>query len=185
MVTFVGVLRRLGPVGRRLAWNRQFRNGTGFAGERSPVLLALLCAQLAGRRIVELGCGDGSLAAAVVDQGWVSYKAFDISSVAIGLAEARRLPRVQFQVAEMEAWTPSDPFDLLLIEEAIYYLAPGKQTALLDRAFAAMGPGGRAVIVIHSAEKHAAIVERMRQRYRVLTDRRERGRCYLVLAPPA
>ncbi|WP_448582166.1 class I SAM-dependent methyltransferase [Thermaurantiacus sp.] len=179
----VGVLRRFGRIGRQLAWNIEYRQGAEFVGARSPVLLELLAVLLPGRRVVELACGDGSLAAALGGFGHATYQGFDISSVAIALAIRRQLPGMTFAVADMESWTPAAPFDLLLVEEAIYYLAPDAQVALLERAFAAMGPDGLAVIVLHSATKHAAIIERLGQRFRLVTDRRERDRAYLVLGP--
>lgn len=181
MVTLVGTLRRFGPIGRRLAWNIEFRNGAQFSGARSPVLLELLQTHLRDKRVVELACGDGSLAEAVRDYGWASYLGFDISSVAIATATQRQIPGVRFALGDMENWNPSGPFDLLLIEEAIYYLVPEKQIELLERAFAAMGPAGLAIVVLHSARKHGAIIDRLGQRYPVVTDRREGDRCYLIL----
>lgn len=183
MVTMVGVLRRFGRIGRRLAWNFEYRSGADFAGARSPVLLDLLAGLLPGRRVVELACGDGSLAEALRDLGPAAHAGYDISSVAIDRAVRRQLPGMAFACADMESWSPTAPFDLLLVEEAIYYLAPEAQVALLDRAFAAMGPDGRAVIVLHSATKHAAIIERLGRHFHVVADRRERDRCYLVLGP--
>jgi 2-polyprenyl-3-methyl-5-hydroxy-6-metoxy-1,4-benzoquinol methylase len=182
MITITGILRRLGPLGRRVAWNREFRNGAHFSGARSPVLLNIVKDRCHGKRIVELACGDGSLARAIQSFAWLSYDGFDISSVAIQQARASSVRGQKFHVLDMESWMPQENFDVLIIEEAINYLFPAAQIALLNRAFERAGPEGIAIITMHSRTKFKSIAERIYANYKVLIERSEGDRCYLILS---
>lgn len=55
---------------------------------RQQLALSLLAPHLAGRRVVELGCGSGRLAEPIIAGGATSYQGFDLSPLAID--EARR-----------------------------------------------------------------------------------------------
>ncbi len=130
---------------------------------------------------MELACGDGSLARAIQDFGWLSYSGLDISSEAISRASSVSGQDIRFRVQDMEGWVPDEDFDLLIIEEALYYLPTSSQDSLLDRAFAAMGPAGTAIIALHSRVKFAAMIDRLEKRYPVRQKVVEGNRCYLVL----
>jgi trans-aconitate methyltransferase len=185
MVSITGILRRFGPLGKRIAWNREFRNGAHFSGSRSAALLGLIRDRCDGKRIVELACGDGSLACAIQDYGWAAYDGFDIAAEAVAQAQAYSRSDMRFHVQDMEGWKPSEPFDLLIIEEALYYLSAAAQRELLDRAFAAITPEGAAILALHSRTKFRSIIERLRAVYGLETEVYEGERCYLVLSSTA
>jgi len=182
MISITGILRRLGPLGRKVAWNREFRNGAHFSGARSPVILSLVRDYCGEKRIIELACGDGSLARASQGFSWLSYDGFDISSVAIEQARATSIPQQNFHVLDMESWTPQKDFDLLIIEEALNYLSPAAQLALLRRAFDRMGPTGIAIITMHSRTKFKSLAERLYANFKIMQEQSEGDRCYLVLS---
>jgi len=82
MVSLTGVLRRLGPLGRKLAWNREFREGAEFAGLRSETMVSLVAKYGEGRSVVELACGDGSLSRSLGAMPFVAYAGYDVSDEA-------------------------------------------------------------------------------------------------------
>ena len=83
----------------------------GLAGRASSSLrfrlesaARLLAPHLAGRRVVELGCGSGLLAERLLELGAVSYRGFDIAETAIERARQRIASsplkdRIRFEVA--------------------------------------------------------------------------------------
>jgi cyclopropane fatty-acyl-phospholipid synthase-like methyltransferase len=185
MVTVTGVLRRLGPFGRKLAWNREFRLGPSFSGSRSPNSIALVERYGGGKRIVELGCGDGSLARTLGNVGFASYIGYDISDEAVRQASDAALPNQLFAVESMEDWNPTGPLDLLVLEETINYLSPAEQRRLMARTFAAMPDDGRIIVITHSETKHAATLQNVRATGTIVEEFKEGDRVYLVLGPPS
>jgi SAM-dependent methyltransferase len=67
----------------------------------------LLSRHVAGKRVVELGCGSGLIAERLVADGAASYLGVDISDNAIASARARtRDPRIRFEVADISRLAP-------------------------------------------------------------------------------
>jgi SAM-dependent methyltransferase len=115
----------------------------GLAGRASSSLrfrldlaARLLAPHLAGRRVVELGCGSGLLAERLMTLGAASYQGYDLSDVAIERAEQRsaRSPRreaMRFAVAAVADLPPQG--DALIVSLGLVdWLAP----ADLDHLFA-------------------------------------------------
>lgn len=80
---------------------------------RLEVTRQLLEPHLAGQRIVELGCGSGLLAPALLAMGARSYLGYDLSPVAIEHARRRAAERqlgdqARFEVCAVEALPPLD-----------------------------------------------------------------------------
>ena len=103
---------------------------------RLDVAARLLAPHLAGRRVVELGCGSGLLAERLLALGAASYQGYDLSEAAIARAEQRAAasPRgeaMRFTVAAVADLPPQG--DALAISLGLVdWLAPAE----LDRLFA-------------------------------------------------
>src|SRR4051794_38802893 len=69
-----------------------------------PGLIGLL-PPMAGRRVLEVGCGSGPLSAWLVEHG-AEVVGFDASSEMVGLARERGLPNASFSIADL-----SEPLD--------------------------------------------------------------------------
>lgn len=130
-------------------------------------------------RIIELACGDGSLAAAI-DFPVESYVGYDISPEAIAQAK-RAVPNRDFRAGSLEDWRPEGSPTLVVIEEAIYYLDLKGQRAVINRALSA---GAQVLIAIHDRMKHAkTLANCMRGFSHGIAA--EGQRVYLVLYAPA
>jgi putative flippase GtrA/SAM-dependent methyltransferase len=115
----------------------------GLAGQisssvrfRLDAAVRLLAPHLAGRRVVELGCGSGRLAERLLLLGAASYQGYDFSEVAIARAKQRAAasPRgeaMRFAVAAV-ADAPPQGDALLISFGLIEWLTPAE----LDRLFA-------------------------------------------------
>jgi SAM-dependent methyltransferase len=119
----------------------------GLAGKVSSSLrfrlqaaLAILGPQVRGRRVVELGCGSGLLAEALITAGAVGYQGYDISEKAIANAKTRlaaspAADRITFTVSRTEALGPQSDavvlslglFDWLTPQEISHVLSIGRQ----------------------------------------------------------
>ncbi len=114
---------------------------------------------LAGRRILDLGCGDGTFAAVAADAGVASYLGIDGSQRMIERARhAVSSERVRFEQADMEDYRSADEsFDLVTSRLALHYLAD--LSPVLTNARRALVDGGQFVAtVVHPVVTAAATV---------------------------
>ncbi len=103
---------------------------------RLDVCARLLAPHLAGRRVVEVGCGSGLLAERLLALGAASYQGYDLSEAAIARAEQRAAdsPRgeaMRFAVAAVADLPPQG--DALVISLGLVdWLAPAELDHLLS-----------------------------------------------------
>lgn len=112
-----------------------------------PVILDL-AGDLAGQRILDLGCGDAAFGRMALDQGAAGYVGVEGSRNMVAAAR-QTLAGTTGEVvpALIEEWTyPEAAFDLALSRLALHYVAD------LDRVLAhvcrALAPGGRLVFSV-------------------------------------
>jgi trans-aconitate 2-methyltransferase len=104
---------------------------TIFEDERTRPVRDLVSAlpDIEARAIVDLGCGPGNstevLAARFPD---AAICGLDSSPDMIETAR-RRLPRAQFSVGRIEAWTDAGPFDVILANAVLHWI-PNHRTLL-------------------------------------------------------
>jgi len=83
-----------------------------------PAALFDYAESLAGKRVLEIGCGDGRLTWLYADQAArvvaIDPDADDIA-VAIQACPPHLRERVEFQVAALQEFEPSEKFDLALL----------------------------------------------------------------------
>ncbi|RBY83474.1 trans-aconitate 2-methyltransferase [Blastococcus sp. TF02A-30] len=114
-----------------------------FAGERARPF-AELTARIGAvdpRTVVDLGCGEGSLTAALADR-WPGARVLGIDSSASMLASAaaRARPGLGFALGDVRDWAPEEPVDVL-VSNAVLHWVPGHDR-LLARWAGHLSPGG-------------------------------------------
>jgi len=94
----------------------------------------------AGDRVLDVGCGNGTLAAAVAKATGATVVGFDISPKSIAFARERYdLPNLSFTVADANSFLPTGPFDVVILSNVLEHvierveLLRKVQTALCDR----------------------------------------------------
>ena len=108
---------------------------------RMDAAVHLLAPHLAGRRVVELGCGSGLLAERLLALGAASYQGYDISTVAIARAKqritkSRQGEAMQFDVAAIADLPLQD--DALVVSLGLIEWLPPTE---LDHLFAISSKG--------------------------------------------
>jgi SAM-dependent methyltransferase len=98
-------------------------------------------------RLLELGCGTGSLALALQPMGPYRYWATDRSPAMLAVARHKAACQgspVVFEMADFTDYRVDEPFDvvLLLFDGLNYLLEPEGVCALLRSTYAALRPGG-------------------------------------------
>lgn len=115
-----------------------------FYGEVADV-----CAELAPRSIVDVGCGTGHLLAAVLERAGQSTDVVGIDYAESAIARARELlPSVEWRVGDIYA-LPRDldeRFDLVLCTEVLEHVE--RPTEALERLGRLRAPAGRLVLTV-------------------------------------
>ncbi len=121
-----------------------WHNATSFYEERRrALLLAMLGARRYGR-VLELGCADGYLTAALADRA-DELLALDASERAVEAARVST-PHARIERAEVPRDIPRGPFDLIVLSEVGYFLTPIELIQTVRRAETALAPGGELVL---------------------------------------
>jgi 2-polyprenyl-3-methyl-5-hydroxy-6-metoxy-1,4-benzoquinol methylase len=124
------------------------RSRTGLAGTSEwPAMQALLPA-IAGKRVLDLGCGFGQLSRWLADEGAVSVLGIDLSEkmLARAIAETRD-PAISYRRADLESLSlEAESFELIVSSMAFHYVEDFKR--LTGILYASLVPGGALVFSI-------------------------------------
>ena len=175
-----------------MAWDPQ--QYLKFGGERLRPAQDLLArvALDAPQRIVDLGCGTGSVTA-LLRARWPAARivGVDGSPAMLERAHAARSD-IEWELADLAAWTPAAPVDLLFSNAALHWL--DDHATLFPRLLSHLRPGGVLAVQMpaqHDAPSHQigyalAQSARWRERLQGLVRRRpilEAQQYYALLRP--
>jgi trans-aconitate 2-methyltransferase len=130
-----------------------------FADQRLRPALDLLARVplQAPARVVDLGCGAGNVTRLLAER-WPEAEITGVDGSAEMLAKAAsEAPAIAWRQAEIAAWVPESPPDLLYSNAALHWL--DGHEVLFPRLFAAVAPGGvltYSVCTISPAEERLA-----------------------------
>ena len=137
-----------------------------FAGERmrpAVDLLARIPAAAPGT-VVDLGCGAGNLAPLLLGR-WPRAALTGVDSSPEMLAQARKVyPQAQFIQADIGAWRPARPVDVLFSNAALHWLDGHER--LFPALLEAVAPGGWLAVQMprnFGAPSHTSIIEAIEQ----------------------
>jgi uncharacterized protein (DUF2062 family) len=110
-----------------------------------PVLRSLRALGPLGR-VIDAGAGRGQLGLALLDLGQLTaLSGFDFDERKVAVANAAAQGDARFEVGDLRS-APFGRADTILLIDVLHYLRTDEQDALLARARAALGPGGRLVL---------------------------------------
>jgi 2-polyprenyl-3-methyl-5-hydroxy-6-metoxy-1,4-benzoquinol methylase len=103
-----------------------------------------------GSSIIDIGGGASRLVDALIDEGFEAVTVLDLSEKAITIAKARLGAlgtRVQWVVADVTKWEPSETYDVWHDRAALHFLTePKDRVAYAERVHSAVRPGGHVII---------------------------------------
>jgi trans-aconitate methyltransferase len=123
-------------------WNANLYDARhGFVSNLAADLIDLLDPK-PGERILDLGCGTGTLANDIAKRG---ATVFGIDASAAMVEQARgKFPALRFEVGDARTFTLDAAVDAVFSNATLHWVRPPEQA--IARIYAALEPGGRLVI---------------------------------------
>jgi 2-polyprenyl-3-methyl-5-hydroxy-6-metoxy-1,4-benzoquinol methylase len=160
-----GLLRFLKPPEHffpdQARWEREYASG-GWERLKSEderlhnLIIAAYCARFGqDAAILDVGCGEGVLHDMVARTGYRRYVGVDISVTAIERMAPRGDSRTRFLVANAETLALQDQFDIVVLNEVLYYFRD--PLAVLTRLGAMISAGGCMIISMADVGFRAAL----------------------------
>lgn len=136
-------------------WNRQYRKGRWnnlrSDKEVSRYQKIIDCITEFGVKtpsILDIGCGEGVLTERMDPKDYSYFMGLDFSSESIKLAIKKNLPKTEFIAADAVKFRPQQKFDVIIFNEAFYYIHESEKQNVLTRMMENLTPKGILIISI-------------------------------------
>ncbi|MDA7707012.1 class I SAM-dependent methyltransferase [Flavobacteriaceae bacterium] len=134
---------------RKIRWNRQYKKGrwdylkNDVEAPRYAKIIASI-KQYATKQpsILDLGSGEGILRMRLEDEGIGYFLGIDFSKVSIKTASNYDFENADFQVADLHYYKPPQEFDVIVFNEAFYYINHSVRTKVINRILAKLKKDG-------------------------------------------
>ena len=158
---------------RRIALSGRHASGGWNFLEQSSVreMVSLAEEHCSHGRILDMGCGTGSLGAALDPQQYESYLGVELSKPGLEKALSRGLTKPRFEAGDIQTFDTDERFDLIVFEETLYYVNPLIRRKTLERYSRLLKPGGRIIVTAAEPKRFANMLDMIRSDYEVLEDR--------------
>jgi 2-polyprenyl-3-methyl-5-hydroxy-6-metoxy-1,4-benzoquinol methylase len=137
--------------------------------------LLAFCQRLTPARTwLDVGCGDGLLRDLLRTPGYQRYVGVDLSEAAIERARRNADGRDVLVAADAETFDPGEAFDVVVLNESLYYFTDPLRQA--TRYLAMTAPGGVLAVSMFESRRTRAILRVLAQRLPLLEEVRVAGR---------
>lgn len=140
------------PLMYRAATRAMFARFGGLDALRLDALDAIELRR--GARVLELGCGSGDVTAALVARS-AAVHAVDRSPAMLRDA-AIKAPQASFEQADLRTYVPRHAYDVVLLAFVLHELPVADVQKVIERAAAALTPGGCVAVLDHAVPPSAA-----------------------------
>jgi SAM-dependent methyltransferase len=107
--------------------------------------LALVCGDTAGKRVLEFGCGSGTLFDVMGMQNTGSYRGVDFSEKMLAVFRATH-PTVEVVCADAPSYVDQKQYDLIFSNQMVQYFSTEMFRRYLANTRRMLAPGGRLVV---------------------------------------
>lgn len=140
---------------RKWRWNRQYRKGR-WDNLKRPIenpryhQIESFIQEFGPERpsVLDLGCGEGILTERMDENSYSYFKGIDYSSVSIVKANDKKLPKSEFEAWDIIDFTPKKSYDVIVFNEAFYYIPDSEKQKVLDRMCAYLKESGIIIVSI-------------------------------------
>jgi SAM-dependent methyltransferase len=111
---------------KKISWNIKYFQGKWNFMEKEDLryknIYTLIYESSSNPKLLDLGCGFGTLLKHFKNEEYSSYVGIDLSSNVISKAKKRNYPKSKFLTYNIQKFIPNDKFDVIIFNEVIYYL---------------------------------------------------------------
>lgn len=123
----MNILQRLKWFKKQLRWNYKYKKGKwDFMGNEelryNTIVNYINQQQIPNAKILDLGCGYGSLLDYLPPTSYSHFTGIDLASAAIQRAKNKNYPNAEFQTADIHTYKPQQQYDFIIFNEVLYYL---------------------------------------------------------------
>jgi 2-polyprenyl-3-methyl-5-hydroxy-6-metoxy-1,4-benzoquinol methylase len=160
-------------------WDREYATGhwarLGEMGEmpRYALIAGYVRSIGSAASVLDIGCGDGQLFDWLGQDNKRRYAGVDVSTVAIDQARLRTSNEAGFEVADATTFDPGAQFDIIVLNEMLYYMDRPEEVVQRYQGF--LKPGGVLIISMWEAPESQRTWRRCASRLEVLDKVRLRG----------
>ena len=140
---------------RRRRWNKQYRKGRwkSLQNEREAIRYYQIVEFFKkygpkNPSILDIGCGDGVLNRRMEGFEFKDFTGVDFSSESIRQAKTYNYPKTTFVTADAIEYQPRQNFDIIIFNEAFYYIPDSKKPEVMDRMLSHLNPNGLMIVSI-------------------------------------
>ncbi|WP_415374493.1 class I SAM-dependent methyltransferase [Patiriisocius sp. Uisw_017] len=141
---------------RKMRWNKQYRNGRWDSLESEKeikryqkIIDSINIHAPKNPSIMDIGSGDGVLTLRMQEVPYSYFLGLDFSKVSIEKAQVRNFPNAEFKTADAITYQPEQKFDVIVFNEAFYYIPDTKKQEVLDRMIASLTQNGIIITSIY------------------------------------
>jgi SAM-dependent methyltransferase len=175
----------------REMWESQYKNGhwarLNDLSEQAhnAVVLSYITHLRPKSSVLEIGCGEGTLLRRLKQTGYRNYTGVDISDVAISRCQQFSDEKTIFLACDAESYVPETAFDIVVLNESIYYFV--QPVVTMQRYANYLAPDGLFVISLFDKNRTRPIRRSLKTAFSLVDESvisNSKGTWYcLVLAP--
>jgi len=145
---------------RKRRWDRQYRAGhwENLKSEEESKRYYQIIDYLkrygsTNPSILDIGCGNGVLNERMYGFEFSYFLGVDFSKISIDQAKKKKFPNSEFKAEDVITFKPSRKFDVIVFNEAFYYIHESEKNNVLDRMLSHLNNQG---IIITSIYREGA-----------------------------
>lgn len=141
---------------RKRRWNKQYKSGRwdSLQSEKEVKRYSQIVSFISefapsNPSILDIGCGDGVLTQRMDTIAYKQFVGVDFSVVSIDKAKSKNFPNSEFVAADAISYLPDGNFDVIVFNEAFYYIHDSEKNNVLNRMLHHLNPDGILIISIY------------------------------------
>jgi len=145
---------------RKQRWNKQYKSGrwknlrSDKERERYSTIIEFIAKHSnKNPSVLDLGCGEGILCERMKNESYSEFVGMDFSSESIKQAVEKNLDKAVFKVADLHYFKPEKKYDVIVFNEAFYYVHDSEKAKVLQIMMDALTENG---IIINSIYREGA-----------------------------
>lgn len=160
------------------AWEAEYRRGKWELMRDELARYAVIAAWVhhlsPSGSVFDVGAGEGLLLDHLRPLGYGRYLGIDLAEAAIEQAQARADAKTRFLAADAESFQPDERWDVIVLNECIYYFTDPLATVARYKTF--LAPGGALVVSTFRSRRADAIGRRLLAAHRLVEETSITGR---------